>query len=761
MEMKKPRIGATTQGLDAGRARQPHAQKEYSTAGGGGQAHDVLNGLQNALEYIKRGLPVFPCREVTTQGRDKDDKPKTFTAKSPYTAHGCHDATTDAGQVRAWWSRWPKAAIGLRTGIESGLFVIDVDVKNGAPGLGSWEALQKAHGPIPQTRIARTVSGGWHYYFKHPGPGTVIRTDSNVPAPGIDVRGDRNGYVVAPPSIVETGAYVWEHNVPTAEAPDWLLELVIKKPYQPAAPRPIQQPRASTETSAYGCVALEEECALLASTPQGQRHTQLFKSVAALGNLVGGGAILEHDARAGIMSAVTSWGTGAEFEGKTLATIEDALEAGMSEPRQAPEKQQIARGADAVRACIGSAGQVEDKKDEVLGGIISGVDLMKLDIPEITWAVPNLLPMGLAILAGGPKLGKSWLIISICLAIGRGGFVLGQFSTAQAKVLCLCLEDSHRRLQNRIRALLQNEPELEDGLANVDFQTTWPRIDEEGGLERLDEYIKSNLAAGLKLVVIDTLAKIAPKSKSKGLNAYESDSIVMGRVKKLADKHSVCVLLVTHLNKIKPSKDPFDAITGSMGQLGTADTAMLLTRTRGQETAKLLTTGRDIDGETYALRWIKPGWTCTGVDDDILGDMSPERQAVLQAFQNDGSPMSPAMVAEATGKTSKTVSYHIKKLEESGFLFSSGYGLYCLAGSTGSVGSVGSTRSTGSIDMGNFQCTSSGMTGSSNVEPVLLFGENKGTSSTSNTSSEDNKKEFFSEIPTSAEDDDEIIEVEI
>lgn len=343
-----------------------------------------------------------------------------------------------------------------------------------------------------------------------------------------------------------------------------------------------------------------------------------------------------------------------------------------------------------------TAGKNEAKEAharECLAGIFNGADLLEMDLPEVRWAVLNLLPQGLAILAGGPKLGKSWLIYLICLAMGSGCRVLGHFQTPQAKSLYLALEDGKRRLQDRLKALCKNEPALKAGLANVDFQINWPRFDDEGGLEKLESYVETNVPEGLKLVVIDTLAKVGPKAKSKGLNAYENDSIIMTRIKSMADKHGICILIVTHLSKVRPSKDPFDSITGSMGQFGTADTAMLLTRKRGAATAILQTTGRDIEGHSYDLTWNDPGWSCTGFANEDEVDLSPERLAILRVFKDDGGALSPNMVAQTTGKTPSNTGKLIKKLVEEGFLFSVGYGMYSILPSVPSGGSSPSVPS--------------------------------------------------------------------
>ena len=351
-----------------------------------------------------------------------------------------------------------------------------------------------------------------------------------------------------------------------------------------------------------------------------------------------------------------------------------------------------------ARQTAGKDAANESHARECLAGIFNGADLLEMDLPEVRWAVPDLLPQGLAILAGGPKLGKSWLIYSICLGMGAGCRVLGHFQTPQAKSLYLALEDGKRRLQDRLKALCKNEPAVKAGLTNVDFQINWPRFDDEGGLEKLEAYVEENVPEGLKLVVIDTLAKVGPKAKSKGLNAYENDSIIMTRIKSLADKHGICILIVTHLSKLRTSKDPFDSITGSMGQFGTADTAMLLTRKRGAATAILQTTGRDIEGHSYDLAWSNPGWSCQGFANDDEVDLSPERLAVLRVFKDDGGALSPNMVAQTIGKTPSNTGKLIKKLVEEGFLFSVGYGMYSNVPSVPCGGSSPSVPSTEGTD---------------------------------------------------------------
>ncbi len=118
------------------------------------------------------------------------------------------------------------ANIGIATG--AGLVVIDVDCKSDKPGLQSLHDLQTEFGRLPQTRIARTPTGGLHLYFRY--DPAVFSAGLRVNArPGIDSRGD-GGYVVAPPSLTQNGEYSWTDERPIAQAPEWLMRLLAPKP---------------------------------------------------------------------------------------------------------------------------------------------------------------------------------------------------------------------------------------------------------------------------------------------------------------------------------------------------------------------------------------------------------------------------------------------------------------------------------------------------------------------------------------------------
>jgi hypothetical protein len=172
-----------------------------------------------ALRYAARGWNVFPINAGE---------------KTPATAHGLLDATTDPDTIRSWWKDMPDASVGIRCGSASGLVVLDVDPAHG--GEDSLRDLEAKHGPLPATLEAATGGGGLHLFFRH--PGRPVRNSAGTLGKGLDLRGD-GGYVVAPPSIHPSGKrYAWLGAGRLEAAPEWILEPPAKNRHRPAAAIP-------------------------------------------------------------------------------------------------------------------------------------------------------------------------------------------------------------------------------------------------------------------------------------------------------------------------------------------------------------------------------------------------------------------------------------------------------------------------------------------------------------------------------------------
>jgi hypothetical protein len=117
--------------------------------------------LDAAIRYAARGWHVFPCWWIT-DGACSCGRQCRSPGKHPMTSDGFKSATTDPDRIRECWTRFPNANIGIRTGPESGLWVLDVD---GEEGVRQLKELESMYGPLPRTLVVETGGGGRHYYF--------------------------------------------------------------------------------------------------------------------------------------------------------------------------------------------------------------------------------------------------------------------------------------------------------------------------------------------------------------------------------------------------------------------------------------------------------------------------------------------------------------------------------------------------------------------------------------------------------------------
>ena len=170
-----------------------------------------------ALEYVERGWMVFPIHTPTESGGCSCSNVECESiGKHPRTQRGLHDASCNPQDINHWWQRWPDANIGIVTGREHGLVVVDIDL----PGVENWRDLQDTNGAV-ETLTVSTGSGGEHYYFQT--NGTKYRSTASHIDTGIDTKGE-GGYVVAPPSLHVSGdTYDWLiHGDYPSRLPEWL-----------------------------------------------------------------------------------------------------------------------------------------------------------------------------------------------------------------------------------------------------------------------------------------------------------------------------------------------------------------------------------------------------------------------------------------------------------------------------------------------------------------------------------------------------------
>lgn len=270
--------------------------------------------------------------------------------------------------------------------------------------------------------------------------------------------------------------------------------------------------------------------------------------------------------------------------------------------------------------------------------------LMQKQFAPVQWAIRDILPEGVTILGGDPKIGKSWLVLNWCVAVSCGLPIwAGREPEAAGDVLYLALEDSDRRMQRRLSKLLPafGNPSLQ----RMEYATGWERGVE--GAARIREWLESHPQASM--VVIDTLAVFREGDPGRK-SAYQYDYDSIRPLTELANEYPVAIVLVHH-NRKGDTGDTFfnQKISGTQGLTGSAGNNFVLERGRGNNvTAILRTTGRDIEQEAeLALQLIDGKWSSLGNIDEVT--RSEQRSSVLEALTRLGGCGTAKQVHEELG----------------------------------------------------------------------------------------------------------------
>lgn len=301
-------------------------------------------------------------------------------------------------------------------------------------------------------------------------------------------------------------------------------------------------------------------------------------------------------------------------------------------------------------------------------GLTTASDLSAMTFRPLQCAVPDLVPEGLGLLAGKPKTGKSWMGFDICIAVAGGTYALGNIKCEQGPVLYLALEDTLRRAQGRMRAILQGAP----APAALTIATEWKRAD-EGGLDDIRAWLAMNRNA--RLILIDTLQKMRG-SRKKDAGVYEDDYRAIADFKKLADEFTVPIVLVHHLNK-QGNDDPLMAVSGTAGITGSADTILVLSREANENNAILYVRGRDVNEAEIAIQFDSETgkWLKLGKAQDWR--ISEERRAIVKLLMEEGS-LHPKEIAHMLGKKPNTIHFLLHKMVKDGDLKRMADGRYTL-----------------------------------------------------------------------------------
>ena len=322
--------------------------------------------------------------------------------------------------------------------------------------------------------------------------------------------------------------------------------------------------------------------------------------------------------------------------------------------------------------------------DDPLAILRNATDLMARDFPPVQWAVPGIMPEGYVVLAGAPKVGKSWLSLAMLVAIARGGNALGVIDVGPARpVLHIALEDNSRRMQRRIRQLGGATPNL------FDFQT---------GEELPDHHAITFATAWLEqhrherpVVCIDTLGRIM-RAALPGQGTYERDYRLGATLKNLAEvAPGSTVLAVHHTRKALGEGDWMETVSGTNGVNGAADATLVITRKRGEEAGRLSITGRDIendgtlaltrDATSQGMSWVLDGSSIEEAmqrveETESVDDLGDTSKRIVEYVGKHLAGVGPKDVARDVRVDYDLAKRYLARLADSGSIRKTGRGRY-------------------------------------------------------------------------------------
>lgn len=301
---------------------------------------------------------------------------------------------------------------------------------------------------------------------------------------------------------------------------------------------------------------------------------------------------------------------------------------------------------------------------------LDGATLMDTQFDPIKYVVPGYVAEGLTLLAGRPKLGKSWMALDMAVAVATGGKALGSVECEQADVLYLALEDNARRLKSRLSVLMPGFKSQRPDLSRLHTATQAPKLG-QGLIEAIEEFRQKT--PDLRLLIIDTHAMVRPPKRGNQ-DSYSADYEAISPLQQFAGEHHIACVVVTHVRKAE-AEDPLETVSGTNGLTGAADSTLILDR--DSSGAKLYGRGRDVEEIEKALRFDSGRWSVLGDADEV--QRSAERRKIIDAVAQADMPLKPEEIARATGMKTPNVSRLLGKMVTAGEIDKAAYGTYTTA----------------------------------------------------------------------------------
>lgn len=291
------------------------------------------------------------------------------------------------------------------------------------------------------------------------------------------------------------------------------------------------------------------------------------------------------------------------------------------------------------------------------GNRATALELIQRPDIESNYIVEGVVPIGLTILAGQQKAGKSTIATQLGLDTGSGNSFLDNFNTQKSKVIFLSLEEADELTTNRLKRICNPF----ESLQNVEYYFKFESLD-EGGLEKVEWYIEQSPDVGL--VIIDTLANFIG-DRLKGTHGYSNESSIARRFHKIAKVYGVAIIAIHHTTKNITGS--INDIRGFGGYTATADNVLMLTSDKTRGIGKLQRIGRYGDAD-YALKYNQERhcWDYLGIFDDTV--LTQERLDILEVLIDACGPLMVKRIAKEVKKSPSATSNLLKRLVIQGYV---------------------------------------------------------------------------------------------
>ncbi|MCA1398658.1 bifunctional DNA primase/polymerase [Bradyrhizobium sp. BRP56] len=566
--------------------------------------------LTAALDYARRGFPVFPCNPHTKAPLPKKDVDPDTGEEIPNTG-GLRKATTDPRQIQEWWTAWPNAMIGVAAGQRAGFWAIDPDAPK-APGDpdGRQELahLQIKHGKLPPTHSHLTPGGGKHILFRWRANRPIGNREGALKKKGINVRGE-GGYLIFPPSKASNGkAYEIEEALDCfsfAEAPDWLYEMILAKPEGPkiselamAKVRAPERQRISSGShrEAYAEAALRGEIDKLRGELRGSRNVELNNSAVSLATLVASGDLDEQRVVNELLAACASNGL-MQDDGyaSCIATIKSGFSYGLQHPRQIEDRREYLHPPRMDHAGAQESGRYSDGAAQVARKI-TATPYVRVDPATIEprdWLYGTLLIRKFVTATVAPGgVGKSSLVTAETLSMVSAKGLLGIAPKRRLKSWLWNLEDPLIETQRKIEAAALHyglKPSETDGYLFVNSGRDTPLVIAKATrngafivVPVVDNLVEECVANGIDVLTVDPFVS----SHEVPENDNTSQDMIVKEWGRVADRANIAVHLVDHTHKMRGVEVTTDAARGAKAKTDACRVVRTVNRMTEEEAAK-------------------------------------------------------------------------------------------------------------------------------------------------------------------------------